>query len=305
MRKFVQFTSILVLILGLYACAGTLPNINLPNTPPPPPPLKVKPPRVALVLGSGGARGYAHLGVLQVLQKAGVPIDLIVGASAGSFVGSLFADNESAQKTYQIMMKAGFWDLADVSNVPSMSGVIQGYHYEKFLLHNMQAKTFRQLKIKLLMATTDLNTGKTYVIQSGPVAPAALASAAIPGAVRPIKLYGHVLIDGGVAAPVPVAIAKRYHPKIIIAVNISEQLQNDSPYTAVGILSRANSIMWKHLTKASEKGANIIIRPNVGQTGTFDMSRKHAMYLDGVKAARAELPSILKLLKAKHIPLKK
>ncbi|MCB1827328.1 MAG: patatin-like phospholipase family protein [Coxiellaceae bacterium] len=302
MRKF--FT-LFILLIGfglLSACAGAPPNIRIPKTPPPAPILK-HPARVALVLGSGGARGYAHLGVLQVLQWAGVPIDLVVGASAGSYVGAVFADSGNATKAYHIMMHAGFWNMADVGNFPSLKGIMTGWNLEKYLLSNMHARDFRQLKIKYVAATTDLLTGKSYMIQSGPIPPAVVASAAVPGVVRPVHLYGHTLVDGGVADPVPVKLARRFHPRVIIAVNIAEQLYPVIPSTGIGIFERANNIIWTRLTGYSLMGANVVIRPKVGDVGTFDMDARYQMYLAGYYAALKALPRIKRLLRQHHIAL--
>lgn len=292
----------IILALLLCSCAGTRPPITIPASPPPAPPLK-HPPRVALVLGSGGARGFAHLGVLQVLQWAGIPIDLVVGASAGSYVASLFADSGSATKTYNILMDADFWNFADIGNFPSLTGIIKGYRLEKYLLKHMQARTFRQLKINYVAATTDLKTGESYFIKSGPVPPAVLASAAVPGVVRPVHIYGRTLIDGGVADPVPVNAAKPYHPEVIIAVNIAEQIPKKLPDNAIDIYLRANDIIWQRLTEYSLDGASIIIRPDVGDVGTFDLKARYKMYLAGYRAAMQALPRIKRMLKQHHIAL--
>ncbi len=297
-----KYVLILPVSLMLYSCAGHKPDLNLPTMQPAPPP-QAKKPNVVVVLGSGGARGYAHLGVLQALHHAHIPINAIVCASAGCIVGALYSDNQNPKKTYHIMMKAGFWDFADISNLPDMSGVMEGYHLEKFLIKNMHAQNFSQLKSRLLVATTDLKTGKPYLIQGGPVAPAILASSALPGVVQPVHLYGHVLIDGGVASPVPTQFAKTLDPKVIIAVNIAEQLKPGVPVAAYNIYKRAYNIMWQRQTDASLDEANIIIRPKLGQIGTFDLSQKYQLYLAGLRAGNKMVPKILKLLKKDHIPL--
>lgn len=292
--------TVLILALLLTSCAGKPPNISIPKFPPPPLTLKTRP-KVALVLGSGGARGFAHAGVVKVLQDAGVPINLIVGSSVGSFYGALLADTGNADTAAKIMLSATFWDIADIANFPSLKGPMTGYHYEKFLLKHMHAKWFNQLKIPLVVATTNLKTGKLYAISSGPVAPAAKASASIPGAVQPSELYGNVLIDGGMVDPVPVNLALKYHPKLIIAVNIDQQLPKSMPATAFGIYNRGYHISWLQLAKLAEQRANIVIRPNVGNIGTFDISKKYQLFQEGEKAARRALPMILRMMKAKHI----
>lgn len=297
MRHYIAKLSIIIIAtILLSSCADTPPRITIPKTPPPAPKVK-RPVRVALVLGSGGARGYAHLGVLQVLQWTGVPVDLVIGTSAGSYVSALFTDSASAIKTYHVMMNASFCNMADIGNFPSLKGIMTGWRLEKYLLKNMQAQEVRQLKIKYIAATTDLLTGKSYMIQSGPIVPAVVASAAVPG------IYGRTLVDGGVADPVPVKLAQRFHPRVIIAVNITEQLYATISGDAIGIFERANNIIWTRLTDYSLIGANIVIHPKVGDVGTFDMSARYQIYMAGYHSVLKALPRIKRLLRQRHIAL--
>lgn len=304
LKQYLSKLGLLCATLLLTACAGYRPNINIPHQAPPTRHI-TKQPRVALVLGAGGAKGFAHLGVIDVLRKAGVPIDMVAGASAGSVVAALYADNGNADEATRTLMSAGFWDIADLGNFPSAEGIITGYQLEKFLLHHMRSKTFKQTKIPLMIATTDLKAGKLYPIRSGPIAPAVLASGAMPGAVRPPHLYGHILVDGGMVAPVPVQLVTPYHPKLIIAVNIDQQIPPQLPWSAYGIYNRAYQISWLALTRYTESPADVVIRPNVGEVGTFDWSQKQVMYNRGVAAAKKALPQILKLMKARHIKIEK
>lgn len=300
--KYCRYFFLGILILLLAACAGRPPDITIPVNAPKPPHL-VAPPRVALVLGGGGARGYAHLGVLQVLQQAGVPLDLIVGTSAGSIFGAVYSDNHSFDKTYRIMMKASFWNFADLNNAPNSSGFVQGYHLEKMLLANMQAQNFSQLKNKLVVVSTDLKTGQVVFIQSGPIAPAVLASSALPGLVDPVFLYHKILIDGGVVQPIPVAVAKQFHPRVIIAVNISQPLDPNVPSFSYSIYNRSYDIMWQNLVLENERGADVVIQPSVGDVGMFDLGDRNRLYQQGRAATLKQLPKILALLKQKHIKL--
>ena len=279
--------------LTLLGCAGVRLPVSPPDQPPPPPVMKIKP-RVALVLGAGGARGYAHLGVLQALEEAGIKVDLIAGSSAGSVIAALYADNQSAIKTTHIMMRASFWDFAEISNV-GFFGMLKGSNLEYFMLKHMHSRDFLHLQTRLLVATTDMATGNTYVVQSGPIAPAVLASSALPGVVTPVKLYGHLLIDGGVADPVPVNLVKPFHPKVIIAVNLSRMQTREMPTTAIGVYNAAYDIMWRKLTAESLRYADVVINPDVGDS-TFDTDHRREMYQAGLKEGRLAIPKIRKLL---------
>lgn len=297
LRKNLNYLLGLLIAAAVTACAIAPPHITVPLTPPPVPKMKTAP-RVALVLGVGGVRGYAHLGILQALEEAHIPVDVIVGASAGSIVGALYADNQSFKKTYDIMMPAGFWDYADITNFSEPGGFIKGYNMQNFLLKNMHAKDFSQLHKKMIIATTDVKTGKMYAIESGPIAPAVLASAAVPGAIKPVFLYKHWLVDGGVSDPVPVELAKKLHPKLIIAVNLSSSANHVIPHSAYGFYGLAYDIMWQRLTAYSLKGADVVINPNVGDLNIFDIRKKQEAYLAGLAAARKQIPAIRKLYAA-------
>lgn len=298
MKKILVFLSILL----LQGCAGSPPNITIPAHEPKAH-LDKQPPRVVLVLGGGGARGYAHLGVIKVLEEHGIPIDALVTCSAGSIVGALYADQGDIHRAINVTTHAGFWDFADLTNSPTTKGgFMQGYHLQKFLLSNMRAKRFNQLRVPMIVVTTDLDTGQTFPIDSGPIAPAVNASSAVPGVMLPVHLYGHLLIDGGSSDLIPVDIAQTLHPQIIIAVDVSRQLNlKDIPTSAAGIYQRADIISWEHLAHYSSQHANIIIRPNVGDTGIFDIDAKAAMIKDGEKATLKALPAIKKLMAEEHI----
>ncbi|MCH9743436.1 MAG: patatin-like phospholipase family protein [Gammaproteobacteria bacterium] len=291
---------ITTLITGLLAGCATPPNINIPKTPPTPVKLK-HPPRVALVLGGGGARGFAHVGVLSVLQKSGVPIDLVVGTSAGSVMGSIYADSGNVNHLKSMMKTAQLSDFIDMQNLFGRGGYMKGYGFQKYLMRNMRAKTFRQMKIKFIAMTTNLRNGHAYAIESGPIAPAVLASAAIPGLVVPVKLYGHTLIDGGIANPVAVNIAKRFHPKMIIAVNLVSKAGANIPTSAKAITMKAFAISQMHLATLRSRGASIVLTPAVENYGILDVKHKYQIYHAGQIAAQKALPKILALLKQNNI----
>jgi NTE family protein len=264
---------------------------------------KIAQPDVALVLGGGGARGMAHVGVIKVLAKAGVPINLIVGTSAGSIVGAIYADQGSAKQVISTFKHIGFWDIADINNFPTRAGIMQGYHLQRFLLKHMHARTFAELKIPFIVSTTNLRTGEVFPITSGPVAAAVQASAAIPGLFNPVHLYGHILIDGGMSDPVAVNLAEPFHPKIIIAVDVAKQLSEVMPATADETLARAKVIRQMAVTQFSAQNADVVIRPAIGTTNVFQLGKKEQLFAEGERAAQEALPQILRLLRDKHIAL--
>lgn len=255
-----------------------------------------QPIRVALVLGSGGARGYAHIGVIKILQQAGVPIDLIVGASAGSLIGALYAESADAQRLEDIMLSTDLRSFVDINLKPAQSGIITGSQERRFLENNLKARRFNDLKIKYVAVAAKLLNGQSVALSQGDLITAIQASTALPGLVRPVHLGDMVLVDGGAVDPIPVAVAQRYHPKIIIAVDVSEPLSTQLPSSSLGMYTRGQDLIWLSLTRYSSQGADIIIHPQVGGTGTFAVSQRKQMVVAGEKAAQAQLPAILHLL---------
>jgi NTE family protein len=282
----------------LVSCAVPPPNIFIPEQQPPP--VRQLHPRVALVLGGGGARGMAHVGVLRVLQQEHIPIDLIVGTSAGSIVGALYADSTSSYRTEQALMEASlFGDILDLSL--SLQGPASGNALQNFILRHSRARYFNQLRIPFIAVATDLNTGRTVPISSGPVAPAVNASAALPPIFRPVPLYGHLLVDGGVTDLIPVNVAKKYNPKITIAVSVIPDLGPYVPGTIVSVYDRAYDISDRRTAQFEMKGADVQLHPYVGQTGVFQSSNKLALVRAGEAAARRALPQICALLRENNI----
>jgi NTE family protein len=260
-----------------------------------------KPVRVALVLGSGGARGFAHVGVIRVLHEAGVPIDVITGASIGSVIGALYASYPNPDWLERITLNVKRNVLIDFNIFHLNEGVVTGYGIQDFLLRHIRVKNFRQLKIPLTVVATNFNNGQPYLISGGPIPPAVNASAAIPGFFKQVHLYGKTLVDGGLSAPVPVAAAEAYHPKMIIAVDIDEELTSHLPGGFFGKLSRSLDILQQNLTDHTVGAADVVLHPNVGDVGAMDFSQRYRMVRAGKLNAMKALPSILKIMKEKGI----
>lgn len=290
-------TRLIIISLVLISLTGCLAPAKVIIPAQEPAPLKLhKKPRVALVLGGGGARGYAHIGVIKVLAKAHIPVDLIVATSAGSVVGALYGDSADAFDVERKLKGAGFFDFADFSFISLTHGFISGRQLQHFLLKKMRSRWFDELRIPLVVVTTDLYTGRAKVLSSGPIPPAIQASSAMPGAVHPVKLYGRTLIDGGIVAQIPVKIAKQYHPDIVIAVNIESDLDKTMPTSFVGIFQRAFEISINAIGHYSGEGADIEIHPKAGMIGTFDLSQQTKSIKAGEIAAEEALPKIRALL---------
>lgn len=247
---------------------------------------------VALVLGGGGARGMAHLGVIEALEEAGIQIDLIVGCSAGSIVGALYADNPDSKKIRSILTPLNKWDLLDYDLLQSQYGIGKGTSISKLLHSNLRSKEFKDLKIPLVVVATDLKTGESVALDNGLIEPATRASSAIPGYFEPIEIDGRILVDGAVANQVPVDIAYKYKAELIIAVDINESLGVEMPTNFLGVAKRCMEIKFYHQNQSCLQGADFVIKPDVGQIGTFDDQDKHQIYEAGKMAALKVIPQI-------------
>jgi len=268
--------------------------------------------KVALVLGGGGARAIAHLGVLEILEEYNIPVDLIIGTSGGSIVGALYADNPDAKSLRKIIQKMNIEDFVDFSVLSVIQGIhslsssfVDGRNGEKFLLKNMQAKNFEELKIPFIAVATDIVTGKTVPLNSGPIAPAVRASYSIPGLFTPVEMYGMVLVDGGVTAPLGIKIAKEYNAKIIIAVDVTLPLDNSRVNNMVDLVFKSLSVNYSVLNDLVSKEADILIKPSISKVGIFDAHRKDDLYQAGRIAAIQNMPEIKKQLSKKTSLIKR
>lgn len=261
--------------------------------------------RVALVLGGGGVKGIAHLGVLEELEKAGIKIDLIVGCSSGSIVGALYANNPSVDaikgSTWQIRTDS----LFDMDLWNCRYGLSQGKLLVYLLNKHLSKKTFEELQIPLVVVAADLKSGELVPIGSGDLITAVRASCSIPFVFVPCEHQGRILVDGGVINPVPVKVARDLGADIVIAVDLCELLEDELPSNLFGIAERCLKIALIWQNENCSKKADVIIRPKMQGVGIFNDKMKMEVYNAGKMATEKEVPKIFKLLssQSKEYPL--
>jgi NTE family protein len=218
-------------------------------------------PRIGLALGSGGARGFAHLGVIKVLKEEGIPIHLIAGSSMGSLVGSFYAAGIEMERLYKLstaFKRKYFLDFT----VPKM-GFISGKRVKEFIKVFTHGKNIEDLDIPMGIVTTDLLTGEKIVFRQGPVADAVRASISIPGIFVPEKYNGRILVDGGVSDRVPVSVAKEMGADIVIAVDVSRVKRNAEITSIFDVIMQSIDIMQTEILINREIASDIMIRPPV------------------------------------------
>ena len=267
--------------------------------------------KVGLALGGGGARGLAHIGVLQVLQEHRVPIDMIAGVSVGALIGALYAQSKDADVIEDVALQLDrkkLFSLVDLT-LPR-TGFIKGGKVRNLLRQIMGSDlAFSDLKIPLACVATDINVCGEVVIDQGSVLEALRASISIPAIFTVVKWKGRYLVDGGLVNPVPVSVAKRMGADFIIAVNVipdvaervhradRERTERAKEPNIFNIIMQSIYIGTYSLVKSSMEEADIIIEPNVGHIGSGDFHHAQECILQGEMAAQASVPEIKKKLK--------
>ncbi|MBC8321028.1 MAG: patatin-like phospholipase family protein [Bacteroidetes bacterium] len=263
-------------------------------------------PEVALVLGGGAFHGMAHIGVIKVLEDEGIPIDLIVGTSAGSMVGALYAENPHIDSLIPLAMSTTTGNVFDFSLFRSREGFISGKRLQKYINNIIKVQNIEETEIPFVAVTTDIELGLTVALKAGPIAPSVNASCAIPGIFEPLKMYGTTFVDGGVLDNIATDIALEYNPRYIIAVNIMQfdtiaELKN---YTKV--FERAFNIASHKLTSEKLKLADIVITPDLKGIPLLIGNEKsnEKMFQLGINAAKKALPEIKKMLEERGVMIK-
>lgn len=262
-----------------------------------------KPIRVALVLGGGGAKGLAHLGAIRELEACGIRPDLIVGCSAGAIIGALYADDPHLGSMEEKLFSLKREDLLDVSFFRSRFGLVEGKRLQKFMERNLQAKTFSELQIPLIVVATDLFTGELIELSQKEIPIAVRASCSLPGIFKPVLLHGRYLIDGGASSPVPVEVAKKYGAEIVIAIDVSEKLPSPKPNHFFGVAKRGLEIAYDKLVQTALKEADIVVRMDFQDMGMFSDDQSEVIYLRGREKMRMQIAQIQELVNKKSLDL--
>ena len=273
-----------VLLLMMVSCAAAPKEITVPP----------KPAKIAVVLGAGASRGFAHIGVLKILDLNKIPIHMIVGTSVGSFVGSLYAYGYSPYDLQAIALSLEKDDVADYT-VPD-NGFIKGEKLENFINNKVKYTPIDKFRIPFYAVATNVQTGEEMAFGRGNTGKAVRASCSIPGIFQPPVIGDRMYVDGGVVSPLAVDVARRYGADVVIAVDISSNMGSNAPTGTLETILQAVDIMYSKMADVQVKYADVVIRPKVGKIGASDFSRRHEAIMEGEKAAAAALPAINQII---------
>jgi NTE family protein len=266
---------------------------------PPPAPRKV---RIALALGGGAARGFAHIGVIKALEAQGIVPDIVVGTSAGSVVGALYASGYSGFQLQKIALEMDEAMISDwaLPFFSKSSGVLKGEALQNYVNKAVHNTPLERLKIPFGCVATDLKNGQPILFRRGNTGLAVRASSSVPSVFQPVKIGERTYVDGGLVAPVPVRFAREMGADFIIAVNISSATEGQATASSLDVLMQTFTIMGQRLNQFELKDADIVITPPLGTMGSSDFNGRNLAILAGEQAAAAAMPHIKAKLKAKQ-----
>ena len=256
-------------------------------------------PSIGVALGGGFARGIAHLGVLRVLEEERIPIDYLTGTSAGAMLAIAYASGHTLAEIEQQARATRFKDFGNWKL--SWLGLASNQRLEHYPRKFLGVTTFEDLKIPLAIAATDLATGEAVYFSHGQLGPALRASCAYPGMFVPVEIDGRILVDGFLAAPVPIEAARGIGADIVIAVFL-EAANNRKPSSIVDVIGLSFAILQRHADLEWRRTADVIIEPNVKDFLWDDFERTADLMVAGETAARAALPKIRAAIASKSRP---
>lgn len=297
MRRLIGLLALAPLVI-VGCAAPTAPQrpVVLAPAPAPAPPPVVKPePRIGLALGGGAARGFAHVGVIQVLEEAGIRPQMVVGTSAGSLVAAIYASGRSGAQLQRIAHDMEEASLADWTLPFLGRGFLRGDAIARYVNAQVNGSLIEAMPLPLGIVATDFHTGEGIVFRRGDVGLAVRASSAVPSVFQPVRISGRDYVDGGLVAPVPVRYARQMGADLVIAVDISTTPQSNNADGPLEVVLQTFTIMGKSIGAFELRGADVVVRPALSGVGGADFSARR----QSIEAGRAAMTAALPLFKAK------
>jgi NTE family protein len=295
---------LLLILCCLIGGCSSLPGF----TPPRPAPVveapvkpEVKPavPKIALALGGGAARGFAHIGVIKALESHGIVPDMVIGTSSGSLVAALYASGYGGFDLQRVALKLDDSVVSDWS-MPDR-GFIKGEALQNFVNQAVQNRLMEKLNMPLAVVATDLQSGEPVVFRTGNTGMAVRASSSVPGVFQPVTISGREYVDGGLVSPVPVRAARAMGADIVIAVYISNNPRLGKTKDSVDVMLQTFAIMGQSIAGLELPEADIVIRPDTGRIRSTGFEDRHLAILEGEKAGLAAIAAIKQKIAEKTV----
>lgn len=254
--------------------------------------------KIGLALGGGAAKGFAHIGVIKMLEAQGIKPEVVSGTSAGSVVGVLYASGLDA---FALQERSFALDETQIRDVSLFSGgLVKGEKLQNYVNDLLQHRPLEKLGKPFAAVSAELETGRRVVFVRGNSGQAVRASSSIPGVFEPVAISGKRYVDGGVVSPVPVDAARELGADFVIAVDISKKASDGEAKNMLGIVNQSIAIMGQKLGEQELARADVVIRPKVGKIGATDFDLKNVATLEGEKALMAALPEIRRKMAEKQ-----
>ena len=289
-------------VLLLAGCASTPPVLETTAVTPPPaltpsaaqPVLIPPPPKpiIALALGGGAAKGFAHIGVIKALEAQGIVPDMVIGTSAGSVVGAMYAAGKNGFQLQELAIEFDKAVVTDWNWNPFSKGMLIGEKLAAFINTAVGGKTIEKMPRKLGVVATDLASGEAIIFRTGDTGTAVRASSSVPGVFQPVSIRQRSYVDGGLVAPVPVRFAREMGATFVIAVDISDKPVNGKTKDSFDTLMQTIAIMGHTINRHELPKADVVIQPDISKLGSTDFDTRHRAVLEGEKAADAKMAEL-------------
>jgi NTE family protein len=269
-----------------------------PVVPPPVVVVPKRPPKIGLALGGGAARGFAHVGVIQALEEAGIKPDLVVGTSAGSLVAAIYASGKNGAALQQVAETMEEASITDWTLPFFGRGMLRGEALARYVNTQVGNKSLESMLIPLGVVATDLHTGQGVLFQRGDTGTAVRASSAVPSVFNPVKIGTAEYVDGGLVSPVPVRFARQMGAELVIAVDISAIPEGNLVDGQLQILLQTFAIMGKSINTFELKNADLVVRPALQGVKSADFSAKRRSIDAGKTAMQQSMVQLKALIEA-------
>lgn len=296
--------AVLAMASVLAGCGSLGPSSPGPAPiPVPPEPTPTRAPRLGIALGGGAARGFAHIGVIQVLEREGIRPDLVAGTSAGSLVAVLYASGMNGAQLEQAALEMEEATIADWTLPFFNRGLLRGEALARFVNRKVQGRRLQDMNLPVGVLATDLVSGRGVLFQLGDAGTAVRASSSVPGVFTPVSIGGRDHVDGGLVAPVPVEQVRAMGAEVVLAVDISSVPEEASGNDALRVLLRTFTIMGQSINRLLMSQADVVVRPGLAGVGSADFAARRQAIAAGREAMDRMLPTLQQQLLAGRKPI--